>query len=179
MPDEHQSISTIGRNVTIGHNNIIERDVVIADNVTIGNNNVIMSGSIIGVGTKIEHFVLLKDNSIIGTGCYIDSYCKSSGENSIGNLVTLRFNSTIARAVYIDDNVFISPNVMTIYSDYTGQSSIGTYIKKDSFIGTAAVIGQDITIGESVVIGAQAYVSKDCLIKGIYAGVPAVLIKEL
>jgi maltose O-acetyltransferase len=91
----------------------------------------------------------------------------------IGNNVTLRFGSTIAREVFVEDDVFIAPNVMTIYSKHTGEKSTGTFIKKGSFIGTAAVLGPNVTIGEGVVIGAQSYVSKDCIDKGIYVGIPA------
>jgi len=121
---------------------------------------------------------LLKKGTRIGNNCYVDSYFRSSGDNRIGNNVTLRFGSTIAREVYVDDGVFISPNVMTIYSKHTGERGTGTYIKNKAFIGTAAVIGPNVTIGEGVVIGANAYVSKDCLEEGIYVGVPAKKIKN-
>lgn len=62
---------------------------------------------------------------------------------------------------------------MTIYSKHTGEVGTGTYIKKGAFIGTAAVIGPNVIVDEGVVIAAQAYVSKDCLEKGTYVGVPA------
>jgi acetyltransferase-like isoleucine patch superfamily enzyme len=68
---------------------------------------------------------------------------------------------------------------MTVYSKHTGEKSTGTFIKKSAFIGTAAVVGPNVTIGEGVVIGAQAYVSKDCVERGIYIGVPAKLLKRL
>lgn len=144
-----------GKNFKIGCYCIIEEDVIVGDNVEIGN------------------YVLLKSGTKIGNDCFIDSYVKSSGDNKIGNNVTLRFNSTIARRVYIEDDVFISPNVMTIYSKHTGEKAEGTYIKKGSFIGTASVLGPNITIGEKVVIGSMSYVSKDCLEEGIYVGIPA------
>ena len=41
----------------------------------------------------------------------------SSGDNSIGNDVTLRFGATLARKVNVCDGAFISPNVMTIFSN--------------------------------------------------------------
>ena len=168
-----KDIDNIGKNVTIGHNNVIEDGVVIGDGVSIGNNNTIMKGTIIDNDTKIEHYVLLKNYTVVGKECYVDSYFRSSGDNKIGDNVTLRFGSTIARKVYVEDDVFISPNVMTVYSKHTGEQSKGTFIKKGAFIGTAAVIGANVTIGEGVVIAAQAYVSKNCIEKGIYIGVPA------
>lgn len=145
-----------GENVKMGHFCVIEKDVIIGNNVEIGN------------------YVLLKSGTIIGDNCYIDSYVRSSGNNIIGKNVTIRFGATIARNVELEDDVFISPNVMTVYKKYTGEESKKTLIKKGAFIGTAAVIGPNITIEEGVVIGAQAFASKDCLTKnGIYTGVPA------
>jgi acetyltransferase-like isoleucine patch superfamily enzyme len=164
---------SIGENVKIGHNNIFGKNITIGDNVVIGHNNVFLDEVTIGNGTKVEYFVLLKNKTIIGENCYVDSYFRSSGDNEIGNNVTLRFGSTIARYVFIEDDVFIAPNVMTIYSKHTGERGTGTYIRYKAFIGTAAVIAPNVTVGEEVVIGAQSYVAKDCTEKGIYVGVPA------
>lgn len=172
-------LAIIGKNVDIGFHNIIEKDVIIGDNVNIGSHNIIMENSQIGDFCNIQHYVLLKEHTVIGSGCYIDSYVRSSGDNKIGNNVTLRFGSTIARKVFVEDGVFISPNVMTVYSKHTNEKTIGTFIKRDSYIGTAAVLGPNIIIGRDVVIAAQAYVSKDCIKKGIYMGVPAKFKKDL
>lgn len=149
-----------GDNFQIGHFCVIEEDVVVGDNVKIGS------------------YVFLGKGTVIGDYTFIDSYTKSSGSNKVGNNVTLRYNSTIARKVTIEDDVFISPNVMTIYSEYDGTQSPGTLIKKGSFIGTSAVLGPGVTIGQNVVIGAMAYVTRDCLDGGIYYGAPARFIKK-
>lgn len=142
-------------NSKIGYFCVIENDVIVGDNVEIGN------------------YVLLKGGTVIGDNCFIDSYVRSSGHNRIGNNVTIRFGATIARQVVIEDNVFISPNVMTIYSgpgDYARGNSI--LIKKGVYIGTAAVIGTNVIIGENVIIGANSFVNKDCLERGTYVGNP-------
>ena len=144
-----------GKNFKMGYFNRIEKDVIIGNKV------------------DIQNFVLLKKNTVIGDNVYVDSYFRSSGDNCIGNNVTLRFGSTIARKVYIGNNVFISPNVMSIYSKHTGEKSEGTYIEDEAFIGTAAVLGPNIRVGKNVTIGSMAYVSKDCLEEGIYVGIPA------
>ena len=145
-----------GKNLKIGAFCIIEEDVIVGENV------------------EIQNYVLLKKGTRIGDNCYVDSYVRSSGDNIIGNNVTLRFGSTIARQVFIEDDVFISPNVMTVYSLPDGSKSSGTYIKKGAFIGTAAVIGPSVLIEQNVVIGTNSFVNKDCLVEGgVYAGVPA------
>ena len=121
---------------------------------------------------------MLKNNTKIGNNVYVDSYFRSSGDNFIGNGVTLRFGSTIARKVYIGNDVFISPNVMSIYSKHTGEKSTGTYVEDGAFIGTAVVLGPNIRVGKGVVIGSMSYVSKDCLDKGgVYIGIPAKKVK--
>jgi acetyltransferase-like isoleucine patch superfamily enzyme len=117
--------------------------------------------------------VLLKKDTKIGKNVFIDSYVRSSGENEIGNDVTIRYGATIAKEVIIKDRVFISPNVMTIFSTHEGKFIKETLIDSMAFIGTAAVIGPGVKIGKKVVIGSMAYVSKDCLEPGTYIGVPA------
>lgn len=149
-----------GKNTKVGHFCIIEENVIIGDNV------------------DIQNYVLLKEGTIIGNNCYIDSYVRSSGQNKIGNSVTIRFGATIARNVEIEDNVFISPNVMTIFSEYDGQKSKKTLIKENAFIGTSAVIGQNVIIEKGVVIGAMSYVTGNCLSEnGIYIGNPIKFLK--
>ena len=144
-----------GKNFKIGNFCIIEEDVVVGDNV------------------KIENYVLLKRGTIIQDGVFIDSYARSSGNNIIGKNVTLRYGCTIAKEVVIRDNTYISPNVMTIFSNPKGKSEGEIIIGKNVFIGTAAVIGSGVTIGHNVIIGAMAYVNKNCLDGGTYIGVPA------
>lgn len=145
-----------GKNFQCGSFVKIDKDVIVGDDVT------------------IENFVLLKPGTRIGNKVFVDSYFRSSGSNKIGNNVTLRFGSTIAREVTVEDDVFISPNVMTVYSRHTGEKVGGTHIGKGTHVGTAAVIGPGVKIAAGSVIGSQAYVSKDITEPGIYVGVPAV-----
>jgi len=145
-----------GKNFKCGSFVKIEKDVIVGDDVT------------------IEHFVLLKSGTRIGNNVFVDSYVRSSGNNKIENNVTLRFGSTVAKAVTIEDDVFISPNVMTIYSRHTGEAVAGTIIGKGCHIGTAAVIGPGVKIAPNSVVGAQAYVSRNITEAGVYVGVPAV-----
>ncbi len=135
--------------------------------------SIVEEGCDVGDNTEIGNYVLLKRNTKIGTGVYIDSYVKSSGNNRIGNNVTLRYNATIARDVEIEDDVFISPNVMTIYVEHTGEMKGGIVIGKGAFIGTNVVIGAGLKIGPGVTIGAMALVARDCIDPGIYVGIPA------
>lgn len=51
-------------------------------------------------------------------------------------------------------------------------------IKKNSWIGTGAIILPDVTIGEGAVVGAGAVVTKDVPSYTVVAGVPAKIIKK-
>ena len=158
--------------------NIIAPDFKHGKNFKIGHHCIIQEGCEVGDDVTIEHFVLLKKGTKIGSNVYVDSYVKSSGSNRIGSNVTLRFNSTIAREVTVGDDVFISPNVMTIYSTHEGEKKGGTDIGDGAFIGTNAVLGPRVKIGKHTVVGAMSYVIKDCEDNAIYVGIPAKKVKD-
>ena len=151
----------------------IDPSVKFGKNCKIGNFCIIEENVIIGDDVEIKNFVELRSGTIIGNNVYIDSYVRSSGKNRIDNNVILRFGATIAREVWIEEDVFIAPNVMTIYDKELAEKKGGIYIGSGAKIFTAAVLGPSIQIGKNVIIGAQAYVNKDCLKPGTYIGVPA------
>ena len=145
----------IGLNLKIGDFNIREKEVSIGKNVTINN------------------YVYLARGTIIDDNCEIDSYVKSSGDNKIGSNVVLRYNATIAKGCVIGRNTYLSPNVMTIYSEPDGSVSGSIVIGDDCFIGSNSVIGSGVKICNDVNIGAMAYVNRDITEKGTYVGIPA------
>ena len=157
----------------------IAKDFKHGENFRIGFNCVIQQGCQVGDDVTMEHFVLLKSGTIIGNNVYVDSYFKSSGNNKIGSNVTLRFNSTVAREVTIEDDVFLAPNVMTEYSDHQGEKHPGTVIGKGSFIGSNAVISAGVRIAPGCVVGALSYVKGDLAERGVYVGTPAKLVRNL
>jgi len=165
-----------GEGCEIGNFNTIG-DASIGNNVVIENNCVIGSGCVIGDNTHVRSFVELRPNTIIGDNCYLDSYFHSSGTNKVGNNVTLRFNSCLAREVTVDDDVYICPNVMTNYGHHTGKKVGATHIGRGAFIGTATVINYGIKIAPETVVGSCSFVTKD-LDKGIYIGIPAKRLKK-
>ncbi len=164
--------------ISIG-TNLIHNSFTHGKNCIIGDYCVIEEGCTVGDNVDIQNHVLLKKRTVIGNDCYVDSYFRSSGDNEIGNGVTLRFGSTIARKVFVRDNVFISPNVMTVYSLPDGSVSASTVIGEGAFIGTAAVLAPNLVIFKGSIIGANSFVNKSIMEKGIYAGNPAKLIRKL
>lgn len=151
----------------------IAPDFKYGKNVIIGKYVIIEEGCVVGDDVVIKDFVRLGRNTKIGHRCMIDSYVKSSGDNSIGNDCTLRYNSTIARNLHMMDGVFIAPNVMTVHNkDKT------TLIEKNVRIYTGAVIDGGIWIVHDCAIGAMSFVKYDCVESGLYVGSPAKMIKR-
>jgi len=79
--------------------------------------------------------------------------------------------------VVIEDDVFISPQVMFINIPFTDKEEKKTVVRKGVKIGTDATINDGVKIGEGVIIGAKTFVNRDCLEPGVYAGIPARKIK--
>ena len=158
---------------------LISPHAIIGEGVQIGEFCIIEDGVEIGDYTVVKNYVELRRNTKIGKRCYVDSAFKSSGDVVVGDNCTLRYNAILARKVTVGSNVFIAPNVMTIYSSHKGEQIPGTVIEDDCFIGTAAVLNHGVKIVSGSVIGTMSFVTKDCLEKGIYTGIPAKLYKEL
>lgn len=162
-----------------GFINTIHETVMFGENVIIGGYNFLDEGVVIGDNTKLQNYIELRKDTIIGKNCYIDSRVNTSGGCKIGDGVTLRYNAIIARGVIIEDDVFISPRVMFIFSDHKGVKHPGTVIGKGCHIGTNAVIGPNVKICPGAVIGAMTFVNRDVTEPGIYTGIPATLKKKL
>jgi len=137
----------------------IANDVTLGENVEVGRFSIIDEGCEIGDDVIIKDFVRLAKNTKIGDRTSIDSYVRSSGDNSIGNDVTIRYGATIAHKVTVEDWVFISPNVMTVYTLPNRDVKGGIRIGEKSFISTGTVIGAGVEIGCKCLVGAQSFLS--------------------
>jgi UDP-2-acetamido-3-amino-2,3-dideoxy-glucuronate N-acetyltransferase len=142
--------------------------------------NVIGKDVEVGDYCQICNFVLLKDETKLGHGCYIDSYVLSSGSCTIGNCVTLRYQSVIARNVIIKDHVFFTAGVKTIYLTQNRVPSIKPLTIEDGcYFGDNAVVMGAITIARNCIIGACAFVNKDTEPNGVYVGIPAKRLRDV
>jgi len=149
-------------------------------NVSIGSNNVIMENVKVGNNVTICHHVLLKPGTVIGDDCYVDSYVLTSGNCTIGNNVIMRYQTVIARNVIIDDNCFFTAGVKTIFLDHSAQETKKPlHIKSGNYFGDNAVIMGGLTIAKDCIIGACAFVNKNTLTRGVYAGIPAKRFRDI
>jgi UDP-2-acetamido-3-amino-2,3-dideoxy-glucuronate N-acetyltransferase len=163
----------IGANFKIGYFCIIEEGVTIGDNVVLGNYCHLKQGVSIGDRTVLMNYVELRANTIIGEDCYVDSKVSSSGNVKVGNKVTLRYDTILARGVEVGDNTYICPRVMTNNLNTVGSQIGGAKIGANCFIGTNAVLQYGIKISHNVIVGAMSFVNKDCDENSTYIGVPA------
>lgn len=118
----------------------------------------------------------------------------ANGQIIIGNNVAINknvmINADINGIIEIGDNVLIGPNVVLRASSHSfdgdkskpikqqGHKPGKIIIKNNVWIGSNVVILPNIQINERVIIGAGSIVTKDLESNGIYAGVPAKLIKN-
>ena len=152
------------------------------EDLKIGKFNHIYDGVKVGDNCIIRSYVELRSGTIIGNECYIDSGVKSSGDCVIKDNVTLRYDSIIARGAIVEDNVFISPQLMTENLDHRGESIGGAHIGTGEwdgkttyrvFIGTNVTLAAGIEICSGTIIGTKANVRKDIIEPGVYIGNPA------
>lgn len=141
--------------------------------VKIGKNCIIEKDVKIGRCTVIRNNVEIRAATVIGEFCYIDSGVKMSGNCSIGDFVTLRYDVIIARGCVIGNDCYLSPRVMTNNLDKDGRKIGGAQIGNEVFIGTHTVINHGIRITDNVKIGAMSYVSRSITETGVYFGCPA------
>lgn len=159
--------------------NVIETGVVLGKQIVIGHFNVIKPGVVIGDHVIIGSHVTLYSGTIIKAGAVIDDGVHCSGDCTIGEGSRIRYDSVIARGVDIADNVFLAPKVVTLYTDHKGNTPARrTQIGRNVFIGAGAVLLGGVQIAADVVIGAVSLVRSDCLEPGIYIGIPAERMKQ-
>jgi len=153
--------------------NVVDPDFVYGSNLKMGKFCHIHEGVIVGSNVTIRSYVELRPGTVIGDDCYIDTGVKASGKCTIGNRVTLRYDTIIARNVVIEDDVFISPQVMFINIPFVEKEKKPTIIRRGVKIGTNTTIADGVEVAEGVVIGAKSFVNKDLLEPGVYVGIPA------
>ena len=153
---------------SFGENVLISRKVSIygASNIEIGNH------------VRIDDFCILSGNLKLGSHIHISAYSALYGAKSIvmEDYTGLSARCTVYSAV--DDfsgNYLIGPMVDKAKTNVTGgQVTICKYVQ----IGAGCTIMPNLTINEGVAVGAMSFINKTLAPWSIYAGVPAIRIKE-
>ena len=108
----------IGKNVSVGCGNIIDREVIIGPGVTIGNFNMIQTRTIIG------------HDSIIGDWNRFDCNVLCVGGVTVDNAATIHTSSVISHNVTIGDDAVVGAMSFVIRKVHAGTTVYGNPAKK-------------------------------------------------
>ncbi len=153
------------------------------------NINKILDSKIVNVNFGVDVKVIEPVNIYgcsIGDNTFIGPFVEIQKEVTIGKSCKIQSHSFICELVYIGDNCFIGHGVMFINDSFEhgGPANGNKNLWKETFIGKNVSIGSNATIlpvkiCDYAVIGAGAVVTKDIVIKGVYVGNPAKLVRKL
>ena len=122
----------------------------------------------------------------IGNDCFIGPFVEIQKDVTIGDRTKVQSHAFICELVTIGNDCFIGHGVMFINDLFsTSGPARGDKSKwKSTTIGNNVSLGSNatilpVTICSDVVIGAGAVVTKDISTPGIYAGNPAVRLRDL
>jgi acetyltransferase-like isoleucine patch superfamily enzyme len=131
----------------------------------------------VGEGTILyphHRFSMKRDpNIVIGSECYINQYCWfDAGDATItlGDHVVVAANVSLQAATHVPGSA-----TRRALGPYSHSIAIGD----GCWIGVGAIILPGVTVAPGCVIGAGAVVTKSTEPNGVYAGVPALRIKDL
>jgi acetyltransferase-like isoleucine patch superfamily enzyme len=122
----------------------------------------------------------------IGDASFIGPFVEIQRGVSIGRRCRIQSHAFICDMVEIGDDCFISHGAMFINDPFR----IGGPANRDRTQWKGTVVGAHVSIGtnatilpvritDGVVVGAGSVVTKDLLVKGVYAGNPARLLRRL
>ena len=164
---------TVGQDVRIDINVIIEGDCELGDNVEIGAGCIIKNTKI-AAGTKVQPYSIF-DSAIVGEDTQIGPFArlrpgaKLAAEVHIGNFVEVK-NTTIGQGskanhfTYLGDaEVGSGANIGagTITCNYDGANKFKTIIGDQAFIGSNSSLVAPVRIGNGATVGAGSTITRD------------------
>lgn len=171
--DQRGSIESLGQDIEIDINVILEGKNSIGSNVKIGANTNIKN-SIIGDNVTIFANCIIED-AVIGQSSRIGPYARLRPESvlandvHIGNFVEIKKSSVAAGSKinhlsYIGDTTVgskVNIGAGTITCNYDGVNKFRTIIEDGAFIGSNSQLVAPVTIGKNATIGAGSTITKD------------------
>lgn len=164
---------SVGQDVRIDINVIIEGDCEFGDHVEIGA-GCIIKNTIIASGTKVQPYSIF-DHAVVGSDAQIGPFArlrpgaKLANEVHIGNFVEVKnssigFGSKANHFTYLGDaEVGAGSNIGagTITCNYDGANKYKTIIGDAAFIGSNSSLVAPISIGNGATIGAGSVITRD------------------
>lgn len=162
LPRVSQDGATIGSNVQLGENVIIEPSAFIDHHVKIGDGTRICAGAIIRNGTTIGKNCLIREGAVIGSegftmapdteGKPFRLHCLAGVE--LADEVEVGANTTIARGQSRDT-----------YVDRLTKIDDQCYLAHDVYLGKQITVTSGVTLGGFVEIGDKSYLGMNCTVK--------------
>jgi bifunctional UDP-N-acetylglucosamine pyrophosphorylase/glucosamine-1-phosphate N-acetyltransferase len=160
---------TVGRDVQIDINCVLEGNVTLGDNVRIGANCVIRNSSI-GAGSNILPMTSM-DDAIIGRNVSIGPFARirpgseCADDVKIGNFVETK-KSRIGQShlSYIGDTEMgsaVNIGAGTIVCNYDGVNKFKTIIEDGVFIGSDTQLVAPVRVARNATIGAGSTITRD------------------
>lgn len=150
-----EGITSIGNNVKIGANcHLI--NATIADNVEIFSHTVI-ENAVVGQGSRIGPFARLRPETEIADNVHIGNFVEIKKS-------TVATGSKINHLSYIGDasvGAKVNIGAGTITCNYDGVNKFRTVIEDGAFIGSDSQLVAPVTIGKNATIGAGSTITKD------------------
>ncbi|NOT64915.1 MAG: acyltransferase [Methylotenera sp.] len=162
---EHMGFVSVGINVLISD----KASIYNCSNITLGSN------------VRIDDFCVLSAGSggiVVGNNVHIAVYASLIGA---GKIILSDFCNISSRVSIYSSSDDYSGDAMTnpmVPAAYTNVAHADVFVGKHVIIGSGSVILPGVTLDIGVAIGALSLIRQDCKAFGIYAGVPAKLIKK-
>ncbi len=171
--DQRGTIASLGQDIIIDINVILEGNNSIGSHVKIGANTHIKN-AIIGDNVAILANCIIED-AVIGQGSKIGPYARLRPESvlaenvHIGNFVEIKKSSVAAGSKinhlsYIGDTTVgahVNIGAGTITCNYDGVNKSKTIIEDGAFIGSNSQLVAPVTIGKNATIGAGSTITKN------------------
>jgi len=164
---------TVGRDVELDVNVILEGKVILGDRVRIGSNCMIRDCEI-GAGTQVFANCVL-DHASIGPSCNIGPFARLrpgaalARDVHVGNFVEVKnaklgVGSKANHLTYLGDAVVgkdVNVGAGTITCNYDGVNKSQTHIEDGVFIGSGSMLVAPLRIGARATIGAGSTITED------------------
>ena len=151
-----EGTNSIGSNVRIGANTHI-KNAVIGDHVEILP-NCIIENAVVGQGSRIGPFARLRPESVLAEDVHIGNFVEIKK-------ATVAAGSKINHLSYIGDSTVgskVNVGAGTITCNYDGANKFRTIIEDGAFIGSNSQLVAPVTIGKNATIGAGSTITKNC-----------------
>ena len=164
---------SVGKDVVIDINTVLEGDIHLGDGVVIEANCVI-NNSTIGSGVTVKSHSVI-DNAVIGDSCDIGPFARIrpgtelASNAKVGNFVEIKKSrvgqgSKISHLSYIGDTEMgsnVNIGAGTITCNYDGVNKFKTIIGDDVFVGSDSQLVAPVDVAKGSTIGAGSTITQD------------------